>query len=210
MNSFLEKLFFKKRNIYAFSEMENIEMLNNNYAFKINTISNDNELEESQIREIKKDGLGNISPKMVINRLSSNDYLLFIVTEKRSGYIAGSYWAYLASKNNSWNDTLCLNEGEVLLCNAYVNKTYRRQGLYGDLVRASHKYLKNEVKPKTVYTIVEQSNSASDSVNRSFYGKAEYVNYLFKLLSINIFSVLKNKSVFRLYFVPLGRKMYEK
>lgn len=210
MSLYFEKLFLKKRNIYALSGYKSIDQTQINDKFQFDYIEDKSVLKESQIRKINKDGLGYLNSKEVFNRLNNNSFILFLATEKQSGNIAGSYWAYVSQNYSSWFDSHFLYKNEVLLCNAFVRKKYRRRGIYHGLIQASHKYLLSEINPKIIYTIVEQSNTASNSVNRSFYGKAEYVNYLFKLISLNIFSVMKNKSVFRLYFVPLGKKLYEK
>jgi hypothetical protein len=205
---FIEKLFYKKRNIYKYSHSVksfNVEVPKG-FTFKV--INSEEKLKQDDFGSIFKN-IGLFSFKKVSDRLARNTFVLFFLYHNESKSIAASYWAFIPKNNNSWYDTFKINTNEALLCNAFVEKEFRRQGLYTYLVKTSHEWIIQNRMAKRVYTIVEQSNKKSDSVNRTFYSKPYCVNHLYKLLSFNIVSSLKNDHKIVVYFVPFGLTLYE-
>lgn len=206
-----EKLFYKKRNIYCSRSYDlDDELKPLDKRFQLYVTTDFNELEPDINQYIVGDTFGLVKKKNVEKRLNNNNFLLFYIKDLKDDKIAASYWAYIPDYNDAWFDSFALKHGEALLCNAYVDERYRRRGLYSYLIQISHYHLHNIRGIERVYTIVEQSNKASDSVNRTFYEKVYSVNSLFKLVSFNIFSVLSNNHQTSVFFVPAGICLYEK
>lgn len=202
-----EKLFFKKRNIYVTPSANHY--LNDegeaNFDFFVIHHYSDWEEKASAFSVEQADN----SEYAINEKLYEDHFHLFLLVDPVRQELAASYWAFVPAKDVQWHDSFKVQPGEALLCHAFVEPQYRKKGLYGKLIRLSHQVLLNEKKCKCVYTIVEQSNKASDSVNRKYYGEVSAVNYLIKFLSINLISVIKSEAKTKVYVPLLGWKIYE-
>ena len=210
---FVEKLFFKRRNIYSCkinSEIESKQQFDLIPGFKFCIAENWNQLEAELTYSNLNKAFGIVKTSEVRHRLKNNDFVFFYLLDKETKKTAASYWAFCPSESKKWFDTFLVKKGDALLCNAYVEKQYRRKGFYSYLIRSSHQWLFEKKNVQRVFTIVEQSNRASDSVNRKYYEEVTFTNHLYKLFSFNLFSVLKNQYSKKIFFVPFGLKLYEK
>lgn len=201
----IEKLFFKQRNIYTILQpLSNLNLIHRKSNHKLKTIQNSDEFHHL-IKEYKLNGY---SHKTVINRLNTGAYTLFLVVSEESKEVCGWYWSFFSSKT-SIKDALLLEKGDVLLCNAYVHKMYRGQGIYKILIEyASNKSFENN-SVKRVVTIVEKSNIASNNSNTAILRRPRFMNELIKFMSFNILSVIRKKDYMLVYFVPFRLKLYE-
>jgi len=206
----IEKLFFKTRYLYIKEELKNNSDCDYLNEISLNHVFKKNDLTKDKLNYLTDVGLGYLTGKEVLRRLDSENFILFLLTDEKKNVIAGSYWAFISKENESWYDSICIGNQQVILCNAYVSEEYRGRGLYSFLVRKSHQYVFENTELKKAFTIVEKSNIASNKVNKKYYGYVNSKNYLIKFMSINLFSIIQNADFTTIYFVPLKIKVNEK
>jgi len=178
----IEKLFLKKRIVLYADNALKKQALPDHYSFLIyddvtrNDISNNDYL------------------KVLINkRLKKKNWVFFAVIDNRTRLLVAQYWAIFCRKNNYWHDNFVVLPDTALLCNAYVDKEHRFQGIYKFLIFAAHDYLlKNNF--KKIFTLVEASNISSLKANKSEGLSVDSINYLIKLFGFNLISIFMKSS----------------
>lgn len=129
---------------------------------------------------------------VIKQRIQAQNWSLFLLVDQKTKQAAASYWAYISKEKPLRYDSFLIAPKNALLCNAYVNKAHRGNGLYKYLIYKSHQYL-FEISANNVFTIVEASNIASLKANISSGLQIVLKNTLIKFFSINIIAFYKQK-----------------
>lgn len=143
-------------------------------------------------------------PQSTANRLKNDDCTLFLARTEEDGSPAGFYWSVVADSEPVWHDSFKLQVGNALVFNAYVAESHRRRGVYRLLQGAAHNHLFVNTGCEAVITIVENQNTASIQANREFGLQPTADNYLLKILSVNVLSVVKNDITRTLFVLRRG------
>lgn len=202
----IQDLWFKSRTIfkinryrYEFHELDHDDYIVEEYTGRNSLSDVDSESVEFLYEHVGED--------ITKERLRNPSCALFLAREDNtSNSPVGFYWSVIARLEPVWHDNYKLDTNHGLVFNAYVAESYRCQGIYRLLQKASHNHLFKETECKSVITIVENRNTTSMRANRKFGLQAAGSNYLLKLMSLNICSVIKNDST-KIYFV-LSRSGY--
>lgn len=201
-NLLFEKLFFKKRVIFSKEKKEltkfEITRKSNEYRFMV----------EVQHKDLKRINYKGENIEKLFAKDKPYDIKFFCIVNERDE-LAGYYRAVIPQKEAVFYDSICLNPGEALLCNAYVFEKHRRKGLYSLMIDNCHIYLLKQTGIDRVYTIVEKSNVGSFRANiREGFKKASN-NYLFKLIGVNIVSMIIDQDGERKVYCPLWQNLMQ-
>ena len=206
-----EKLFLKKRYVLqGFSDQLikpfNEAVVEQYYDFFI----------VSRLRDLKgftqyQESITHSFSKGIERRIYSGNWCLFLLFDKRTKQVAAKYWAFFSKETNLWHDNFIITKNSALLCNAYVDKSHRGNGLYKYLINKSHQYL-FDIKAHNAFTIVEASNIASLQANISSGLHIVLCNNLFKFFTINILATYKQNNHTKLAMLGpvLGKRVLYK
>ena len=200
----IEDLFFKRRTLFGADatayEQRGVDHDIYNISRYVGS-STRTELDRVELRFLES----HIDKKTVEQRLERTNCSLFLARKSECGEPAGFYWSVYTNDTPEWHDSFRVSPGNGLVFNAYVTPTHRRRGVYRLLQAASHDYLFDIAGCEEVFTIVEDRNTASMRANEEFGLQVKGKNYLLKLLSINILSVIVISDERLTYFVlPKG------
>ncbi|MHC3436928.1 GNAT family N-acetyltransferase [Natrialbaceae archaeon A-gly3] len=126
-------------------------------------------------------------------RLERADCSLHVAVDAGTGDCVGFGWSLVAGSQVVWHDNVPVPAGCGLVFHAVVDEDHRRRGLHTRLLQARHDWLFREC--ERVYTVVERRNTASMTSIERFGYRVVARNYLLKLFSVNVVSVLVAESV---------------
>lgn len=186
----VEDMFFKKRTLFGIDSDRYREKPVENDEYYVDTHSGvvDNSGLDDSVRKYLYEGIGE---ETVERRLNREDCTLFLARQTGgSNEVAGYYWSVSPNTGAVWHDSFRVDPGEALVFDGFVDPAHRRSGVYSLLQAASHNYVVTVEEVATAYTIVENRNDPSMAANKKFGLEEKANNYLVKMLSINIFSVV--------------------
>lgn len=190
----VEDLFFKRRVVFAIGEDEYDPQREpfGNDRYEIVAYHGRCGLEDlpDTTRAFLADHVG---LERTARRLERTDCSLHVAIDTTTGDCVGFGWSLLARSRTVWHDNVPVSEGSGLVFHAIVDEDHRRRGLHTRLLQARHDWLFREC--ETVYTVVERRNTASMNSVQRFGYRVCARNYLLKLFSINVVSVLAAESV---------------
>ncbi len=140
--------------------------------------------------------------KKFYKRIRNNNTILFCFLSNKN--IIAFYWGINAFDKVLWHDKFPIKRGNALLFDAYVYPTYRKMGLYKNLIFLAHDYYKKKG-ITSIFTIVEQRNENSLKANLGSGLKKFSLNYLIKVFRRNVFSIYIGK-ISGVYYVFRNEK----
>ncbi|SHJ97159.1 hypothetical protein SAMN05444280_14414 [Tangfeifania diversioriginum] len=188
MIQIFEKLFFKKRYILSWNQ-SNVYNLPHRKGYSINVFRSFNEFDDF----ISNDTIFLKRNRSFLKMLEHSEWMLFTITEEGKKELAGYYFVLISSNKQVLHDKFIIKPNEALMCHAFIYPQYRNNGLYKTLIKFSHAYLLKE-NHKNIYTIVEESNTASLKANLDSGLEYYEINYLVKFFGVNLLSMFYQKS----------------
>ena len=199
-------LFFKKRlvAVYDRATYQTVSLDHSNFRiFRVNKYNYSTY--RSFILDVTARRSLFLTRSAIEENLTDPRYSTFVAVEKSELQPVGVSWALVTGDEVYWHDSFPIPPNSGFLLYSYVLPEYRRQGAYSEMLEASYEYLFNTVGLEYAYGIFEAMNLnqlKAQQYSEPKYGiKIDSVNYLIKLLGINLLSLYKNKQGTKVYFV---------
>ena len=210
LNIVFQKLMLKRRYIFRTHTSDEIDCSTLNFqdSYKLVIFKSiaeiENEAFQDNVKAFCKQKYGYEGANF---RLNSKNWICFILIDKKTDEIAGISWLICPEGKPYWYDNVKFGGKESHLANIFILPKFRGNKLGQFLNHITFKY-SFDIGYQSASAIVESYRKIAIH-NQSKYSKKVAVNYLIKLLGINLFSVLYNGRNSVWYVGPGSRKKWK-
>lgn len=200
--NYIEKYFFKVRNVYItnMSNKDRLKPVERKPSIYVDFFD--------LKRDDLIDTLFNIyENREIAKKYSARDNKIWkLIIAYYNKEPIGAFWI-LEPAQSVFYDSIEINKNQLLFCSVYVKPIYRGKGIYNQMHNKDFEYWEKNCQEKEVITIVEKSNVASNRSNQKYGLEILGRNYLIKFMGKNIVSIYKTKEENKTWFLINKKKV---